>query len=188
MPGRGPDVCAACIASPEPWGLAVAPFIYAPPLNRLVLGLKSGNGRMQARVLGALLAPALQRTYGGQSLPDALAPVPLTWRRRRKRGFNQAALLARDISRRLEVPVASRRLRRIRDTAPQQTLSRSARQRNLRRAFAASGMSGTVAIVDDVMTTGATLRACTNAVLKAGATEVHVWAIARTVDGLPQVR
>ena len=49
-------------------------------------------------------------------------------------------------------------------------------------------MSGTVAIVDDVMTTGATLRACADAVLKAGATEVHVWAIARTVDGLPQVR
>ncbi len=187
-PGLGPDVCAACVASPEPWGLAVAPFLYAPPLNRLVLGLKNGNGRMQARVLGALLVPALRRAYAGQALPDALVPVPLTWRRRRKRGFNQAALLGRDISRRLGVPLASRRLRRIRDAAPQQTLSRSARQRNLRRAFSASGMSGTVAIVDDVMTTGATLRACTNAVLKAGATEVHVWAIARTVDGLPQVR
>lgn len=188
MPGLGPDVCAACIASPAPWGMAVAPFLYAPPLSRLVLGLKNGNGRMQARVLGGLLAPAFLRAYAGQALPDALVPVPLTWRRRRQRGFNQAALISRDISRRLGVPLASRRLRRIRDAAPQQTLSRSARQRNLRGAFAASSMSGSVAIVDDVMTTGATLRACTNAVLEAGATEVHVWAIARTVDGLPQVR
>lgn len=187
LPGLGPDVCPACIASPEPWGLAVAPFLYAPPLNRLVLGLKNGNGLMQARVLGALLAPAVRRAYSGQALPDTLVPVPLTWRRQRWRGFNQAALLGRDISRRLEVPMR-RHLRRVRDAAPQRSLSRSARQRNLRRAFAASEMSGTVAIVDDVMTTGATLRACTNAALAAGASEVHVWAVARTVDGLPQLR
>ena len=186
--GLGRMFAQPCTASPEPWGLAVAPFLYAAPLNRLVLGLKNGNGLMQARVLGAMLAPALLRAYAGQALPDALVPVPLTWRRRRTRGFNQAVLLGRDISRRLGVPLQRRRLRRVRDAAPQRTLSRSARQRNLRRAFSASRISGTVAIVDDVMTTGATLRACTNAVLKAGATEVHVWAVARTVDGLPQVR
>ena len=187
----GAGICGACIVAPPPWRMMLAPFTYAAPLTRVVEGLKSGNGLRQARALGMLLAASAEARYRNDVLPDALIPMPLTRRRFRKRGFNQAELLAGVVGRALNRPLAKGRLIRTRDAPPQRTLPRSARLGNVRGAFAVRVRSPLrlslypplpprVALVDDVTTTGATVRAATDALRAAGASEVDVWVAAKT--------
>lgn len=187
----GREICGACIVAPPPWRMMLAPFTYAAPLTRVVEGLKSGNGLRQARALGTLLAAFAEVRYRNEVLPDALIPMPLTRRRFRQRGFNQAELLAGVVGRALNRPLVKGRLIRIRDAPPQRTLPRSARLGNVRGAFAVRTTSALrrtpypplpplVALVDDVTTTGATVRAATDALRAAGAEQVHVWVAAKT--------
>ena len=176
-------VCGTCLVSPPPWKRTVAPFLYLPPLATVVEGLKSGNGMAQARILGRLLATAIRDRYGGEPLPDAVVPMPLAPRRLRQRGFNQADLLAAVTARALGLRRPKRRiLVRPRNAAPQRTLARAERLRNVRGAFAMRRRlpGGQVALVDDVATTGATVRAATQALLAGGVAEVHVWVAAKT--------
>ena len=188
------EVCGSCIVAPPPWVSTVAPFIYSPPLSRVVEGLKSGNGLREARILGGMLAPAIRARYRGDVLPDALIAMPLTRRRRRQRGYNQAELLASVICREIDRPVLKGALVRTRHAPPQRTLPRSARLRNVRGAFdvrhslrkrifarTAEAMPKRIALVDDVTTTGATVRAASETLRRAGVEEVHVWVAAKTV-------
>ena len=170
--------CPACSLAPPPCSSTTAPFVYAPPLTRLVHGLKHGNGLLEARILAALLAPAA--LAGG--LPDVIVPIPLSWRRRMRRGYNQAALLSAQLAKHMDVAVNYRALKRIRHTAPQQSLDAKARRRSLRGAFRATAAVAAldVALVDDVLTTGATTGEATRALLDAGAARVRVWVVART--------
>ena len=176
-------ICGKCIANPPPFVRTLAPFAYAPPLTRVIDGLKSGNGLRQARILGTLLSTAARAAYNAAELPDALVPVPLTRRRLRQRGFNQAALLARSVGRPLGIPTIERHLVRVRNAPPQRTLPRSARLGNVRRAFAVQRRlpCSRVALVDDVATTGATVRAASAALIAGGVDEVHVWVAAKAV-------
>ncbi|HWB98813.1 MAG TPA: ComF family protein [Bryobacteraceae bacterium] len=134
--------------------------------------------RPLARPLGKLLAMALprERTF------DVVAPVPLHWRRRWRRGFNQSELLAREIARRWSVPVENL-ARRSRATLTQAGLSNAARRENVSRAFAVPrprGVEGRrILLVDDVMTTGATASACALALKRAGARSVNLLTLAR---------
>lgn len=183
LPAGATDaLCGACIATPPPWTKAVAPFIYSQPLTRVVEGLKFGNGLMQARVLGTLLTRSVKASYLHEPLPDALVPLPLTRKRRRQRGFNQAELLANVVGRGLALPRERRYLVRVKDSAPQRTLPRAARLRNVRGVFKARPrpVPPRLALIDDVTTTGATVRAATQAMLDGGAQEVHVWTVAKT--------
>lgn len=188
------EICGSCIVAPPPWAATVAPFTYAPPLSRVVEGLKTGNGLREARILGGILAPAIRACYRRDVLPDALIPMPLTRRRRRQRGYNQAELLASVICREIDRPVLKGRLVRTRHAPPQRTLPRSARLRNVRGAFdvrrtlrervfagTAEAMPKRIALVDDVTTTGATARAASETLRGAGVEEVHVWVAAKTV-------
>ncbi|MDE0659698.1 MAG: ComF family protein [Gammaproteobacteria bacterium] len=187
------EVCGSCIAAPPPWTATVAPFTYAPPMSRVVECLKSGNGLREARILGAMLTPAIRARYRGDALPDALIAMPLTRRRRRERGYNQAELLAQVVGKEIDRPVQKGVLVRTRDAPPQRTLPRSARLRNVRGAFdvrrslrerllarMAEVLPKRVALVDDVTTTGATVRAATQALLAADVAEVHIWVAAKT--------
>lgn len=181
VPAQTP-VCGTCLATPPPWRRTVAPFAYSAPLSRIIDGLKSGNGLLQARVLGALLLPHVRQRYAGEALPDALLPVPLTRRRRWRRGYNQAELIASVLAAPLQRPQLRNRLVRVKHTRPQRSLSRSARLRNLRGAFKVRGPLGArrVALIDDVTTTGATVRAAAAALLAGGASQVDVWTVAKT--------
>ena len=184
-PGGLPDdreICGACLVCAPPWTRTVAPFLFLPPLTTVVEGLKSGNGLLQARILGRLLAAAVRDRYRGESLPNAVVPMPLARRRLRQRGFNQADLLAAVTVRALGLRRPKRLLVRTRNVAPQRTLPRAERLRNVRGAFAVRRplAGGRVALVDDVATTGATVRAATHALLAGGAAEVHVWVAAKT--------
>jgi len=185
-PAGGGAICGSCLVSPPPWSRTVAPFIYSPPLGTLIEGLKSGNGLRQARALGNLLRSRVRERYADEPLPDALIAVPLTPKRQRNRGFNQAEFLAGAIGRELGLPQIRGRLVRVRDAPPQRSLPRSARMRNVRRAFAVRSkrrgraLPARLALVDDVTTTGATVRSATEALLAAGVEEVDVWVAAKT--------
>ncbi|MGK0500157.1 MAG: ComF family protein [Oceanicoccus sp.] len=121
--------------------------------------------------------------YQGGAMPEILVPTPLHWRRQFERGFNQSELIANDFGQLLELPVI-RALRRHRYTSPQQSLLAQQRHQNLSGAFTvcADIRGRRLALVDDVMTTGATAREMTKALLQAGASEVHIWVLARTPE------
>lgn len=175
---RVEPVCGACLDQPPPWSRAVAPFAYAAPLDRLVQQMKFGGRLAAARLLGGLLLDALREH--GEPWPDRLVPVPLHTARLRERGYNQALELARPLAAGLGLPLAHGALRRVRATAAQTGLGARQRQRNLEAAFVAARLTGLrIALIDDVMTTGSTLKACTRALLAAGAREVEVWVLAR---------
>ena len=117
------------------------------------------------------------------SRPSLVLPVPLHRDRRKQRGYNQAALIADTVSRALQLPCLPDALQRVRATPTQTGLGRQGRLKNLRDAFAVrlDVVDAHVALVDDVITTGATTTACAEALLAAGAATVDVWAVARAL-------
>jgi ComF family protein len=150
---------------------------YEGPLRKLIHVFKYGGVQPLARPFGELLSLALPR----ERQFDVIVPMPLHWRRRWQRGFNQARLLAREISRRWNVPVRAA-VRRSRATQPQAGLTNAKRRANVRGVFKArTRLDGLrVLLVDDVLTTGATASACARALKRAGASHVSVVALART--------
>lgn len=179
------QICARCLKSPLNFHRVCIPYRYAGPVPTLIHALKFRHRLAAASVLGQLLAQSLQGATPG--LPQCLVPVPLHPRRQRQRGFNQSMEIARPLSRRLDIPIAVRLARRIRATAAQTGLvGAAARQRNMRAAFAVernflAGLTH-VAIVDDVMTTGATVRSLSLTLKSAGVSRVELWCVARAVD------
>jgi ComF family protein len=170
------DVCGRCLRRPPPWRRAWAPFRYQWPLDRLESRFKFSGHLACGRVLAERWCAAAP----WPALPDLWVPVPLHRHRLRERGFNQAVELARALGRRTGLPVRTDVLHRVRGTVAQTDLDAVARRRNVRGAFRADHVAGLhVAIVDDVMTTGATVSECTRVLLAAGAASVDVWALAR---------
>jgi ComF family protein len=178
--GAGP-LCGTCLRRPPAFDATRALFQYAPPLDRLIAGLKYRGRLTNGRLLGHLWADTLSAPV---PLPDLLLPVPLHAARLRERGFNQSLELARPLGRRLAVPVAPRLIRRITPTRPQQGLRGRERRHNVRHAFAPSSRLSAdpppfVALVDDVMTTGSTAGEIARLLRQAGVERVEVWVLAR---------
>ena len=178
LPLRGAPACGSCLRHPPRFDAAVAAFDYRFPVDRMVQRFKQAGDL----AVGAWLARALARRCAQRQRPDVLVVPPLTARRLRERGFNQAAELARTVGHELGIARDVRALRRLRDAAPQKALGARERRANLRGAFHCGarfdGMR--VALVDDVLTTGATGEAITHLLKAAGAIHVEVWAVART--------
>jgi ComF family protein len=175
------DLCGECLGRPPAFDAARVPFLYRPPVDELIAQLKY-RGELP---LGRLLARQLSSRVAGGRL-DLLLPMPLHRTRLRQRGFNQAAELCRTLSRDTDTPWATDALVRVQAGNPQRGSSRRQRQRNVRNAFrwaAARPCPPRVALVDDVITTGATARAAATCLKRAGAEWVEVWAIARTPKG-----
>lgn len=186
----GPGIVSAqAIASPPPYEKARAAVLYDEVARKLVARLKYEDRPELALVLGRWMARAAQED-GADFLSDnpVIVPVPLhRWRLLRRR-YNQAALLAREVSDQLKLDFEPLALDRIRKTHQQVGLSRRARADNVRGAFRATPggamqMSGRcVILIDDVLTTGATLEAATRACLRGGAAKVRVLTFALVSD------
>jgi ComF family protein len=173
-------VCASCTAAlPRAHAsrTSLAAFEYRFPLDRLVQRYKF-NGDL---AVGRWLAERLADEAGARPRPDLLVVPPLSRSRFRERGFNQSLEIARVVSARLRIPRDVDGIEKCRETAPQQGLGRRARQRNLRGAFRCRlDLHGRrVAIIDDVLTTGATAAALSTELRRAGATAIDVWTVAR---------
>ncbi|MEP6898210.1 MAG: ComF family protein [Rhodanobacter sp.] len=171
-------MCGECLRRAPPWKAAWAPFRYGWPLDRLESRYKFGADLAAGRVLSALW----QREPRAIDLPQWLLTVPLHRQRLRQRGYNQALELARPLARELGVPLHHDILQRVRPTEPQTELDALSRRRNVRGAFALRGdavLPAHVAILDDVMTTGATFAECTRVLKRNGVQRVDVWALAR---------
>ena len=154
-----------------------APFRYAAPIDRLIQGAKY-NARFDW--LDLLANRLTEHIRIRATEVDAIVPVPLHRSRLRSRGYNQALELARPLAKNLRLPL-HRGIERVRSTPAQIAMSLEDRRRNVRNAFAASGeFTGLrLALVDDVMTSGATVQAVTRCLRRAGAASVEVWIVAR---------
>lgn len=180
-------LCGACLRDPPAFDATVVAADYAAPVDQLVLGLKFAGKLALAPLFADRLRDALLRsTVGDMPLPSCLTAVPLGGERLRTRGFNQALEIARPLSAALGVPVAARLLVRLRETTAQATLAPPERRLNLRGAFMLQpAMVGAVrgqhvGVVDDVMTTGATLDAVATVLKRFGASRVTNLVFART--------
>ena len=171
-------LCGECIKREPPFTTTFAPFEYAHPLDLLLVRLKFARNLAAGRVLARLALEAFAENK--VPTPQAIVPVPLHRDRLRERGYNQALELARPISGALGVPVREILVRQ-RATAAQSDLDAAARRRNVRGAFdvAIDELPAHVALVDDVMTTGTTIRECARVLRLAGVERVDVWVLAR---------
>jgi len=178
LPPGADGICGACLKKPPKMDATLALFRYEEPVRLLIHDLKFRNQYAVARLLGELLASSAAER---ETLPEVLIPVPLHPRRFRERGFNQSTEIARIVSRRLGIPLDYRSCSRILPTLPQTSLPAEQRRRNMRNAFGVDGrlMYGRAAIVDDIVTTGATVNELARTLRKAGAGHIEVWAIAR---------
>jgi len=184
LPSRG-LVCGECLKRPPSYDHVEVPWRFAFPVDALITRFKHQARWPYGRLLGERLAHHLEHAFAeGLPRPDLLLPVPLARRRLRQRGFNQAQMLADWLSRPLGIATDARVLDRVLDTLAQQQLDAATRRRNLRQAFAiatgADVKGRHLALVDDVLTTGATAEALARLLKRAGAERVDVYCLART--------
>jgi len=182
-PGTGDGLqCGRCLARPPAFDRVVAPWLYDAHMAYLIRRWKYRRESW----LTPLLADLWRQRATAPGAIDLVVPVPLHWRRRWWRGFNQAELLAAELCRTAPALRASRLdprlVRRTRATAPQSGIGAAGRTGNLRDAFTVRGPCANlrVAVVDDVLTTGATAQAMARALARAGAGPIEVWCLART--------
>lgn len=170
--------CGDCLQHPPVLAHTRAVFVYGFPLDRLVPRFKFHRDLAAGRLMSELMAGAL----ASAPRPDAIVPIPLHVRRLRQRGYDQALELARPLADALSLPLRTDLLLRSRSTAPQSELHADERQRNVAKAFAVPpGVTrpAHVCLVDDVMTTGATLQAAARVLRAAGVARVDAWVCAR---------
>lgn len=177
------STCIACVLSPPRWDLLVVPYSFTYPVDKIIHAFKYQGSVFWAAYLAREMA---QRGLTlNIPLPEALIPVPAHGSRVAERGFNQAVELARGIGRELNIPVIADSFARIGSRLPQVGLSADQRRKNVHGAFAAMGRRELglrrVAIVDDILTTGATARELARVLRRAGANEIQLWVVARTM-------
>jgi ComF family protein len=175
------DVCARCLAASPPFAATVAAFPYRFPVDRLLHRLKYGGHLAYADWLGARLADTVAGVLAARTpaaVPDCAVALPLSPSRQRQRGFNQAREIALRCAGELQEPLA-----RSGPALPQAGQPLRERIANVRGAFSCRARlaGASVALIDDVMTTGATLADAASALRRAGADRVECWVVARTL-------
>lgn len=178
-----PLICGHCLRQSTVIDRTIALFRYDSPLPQWLYSIKFRHHMGYLTVLGELLASHLNQILSPSEYPEMIIPMPLHPHRQQKRGFNQAMELAKFIGKIINIPVENHYCHRIRDTEQQSQLPFEERKRNLRSAFRVDTRLCTksVAIVDDVVTTGATVRSLAKALRTQGVSQISVWCAARTL-------
>jgi len=179
MPSPAAATCGACLKSPPAFDATLAALQYRFPLTALLQAYKYGERLQLTGLFGQLLAEKVRYAPA----PDMVLAMPLHPSRLKERGFNQAAELARVVAKCLHLPLVLNACSRTRATPPQASLPLKDRAKNLRGAFACTPVvtGKRVAVVDDVMTSGASLNELAKTLKKSGAREVYCWVVARTL-------
>ncbi len=170
-------LCGKCQATPADFQNTYAPFLYQDIMRLLISELKFNHQYKNARLLGQLFTQSFEHS----PLPQCIIPVPLHKKRYRKRGFNQSVEIAKTIGKELTIPVDTYLCIRHKDTAHQVGLSPKARHKNVKGAFSVTQKNPYthIAILDDVMTTGSTMREVASVLKKSGVSRIDLWVCAR---------
>ncbi len=177
------SACGECQKHPPQYKRVISPLIYAEPIRSMIQDTKFNNILHNAAFFADLLLKNIQQHYQHQALPQLILPVPLHNKRLQQRGYNQAREISRLLSQQLSISHNDQSLIRIKATDEQSGLNAKQRQHNLKNAFAVAQSLlpiKHVAIVDDVMTTGATVNSVAQTLLDEGVEQVDVWVVART--------
>ncbi|MDR3086714.1 MAG: ComF family protein [Azoarcus sp.] len=179
LPTTSGELCGACLAHPPHYDRTLAAFSYGFPLDKLIQSFKYAHRLALATYLGREIASLAAESV----VADLVVPLPLHPVRLRERGFNQALELARPVAATLGLPLDSRTCSRIRHTPAQASLSWKKREKNIRNAFQCTrDLSGRrILLVDDVMTTGASLNEFARTLKRHGASEITLLVVARTL-------
>ena len=188
LPSTRGSTCGACLARRPPFAATIAAFAYAFPTSRMLQRIKYDGRLALAEWAGGALAAAVRaalagrESHGHREPPDRIVALPLAAARQRERGFNQAREIAVSAARGIGLPLAAPLARVVAGPA-QVTLPWAQRRRNVRGAFAVTSdvRGARIALVDDIMTTGATLAEASRTLLSAGAERVECWVVARTL-------
>jgi len=177
------SLCVECILNPPVYSGARSFGFYSGEIARLVHGLKFLKRRNLVAILAPMLAETFHKNWSAGEF-DIVIPIPLHSSRKRDRGFNQSGLIARTLARRIGVPFSGMILERVRATSSQVGLSNSRRHENVSNAFRCNRpecVSGRrILLIDDVMTTGATVGSAAEELMRSGALRVSVLTLART--------
>lgn len=174
--------CGRCLSHPPSFDATIARYVYEFPLDEVIQALKYRHRLASAHFLGNALIEAIMKSPTAQK-PDLIMPVPLSMERLAERGFNQSLEIAKPLARHLGVAINTSALQRVRHTQPQVQLPWKARAKNIRRAFICrQRLDGQhVWVIDDVMTTGATLNEIAGALKALGAAHVTNVVVARAL-------
>jgi ComF family protein len=172
--------CQKCIISPPCFDKFCALFNYKPPISNLITNLKFKYKLAYGEVLGKLLLAQYPNWYKNETLPEAIVPVPLSKPRFKNRGFNQVQEILRPLQKNSNI--LDNICLRTKHTTPQTKISIRHRKRNLRKAFMLTQEvpHKHIAIMDDVVTTGSTINAISEAFREAGVQQIDVWCICKT--------
>lgn len=175
----GQKLCGSCLNKPPPFDQVIASFSYQKPLIQLIIRLKFKRELYLGKTLGSLFLEELEKKF--LTKPDLILPIPLHNKRLQERGFNQAVEIARPIAKSLRLPLDLTGATRIKETTAQSQLSSFDRKKNMQSAFCIKRnyQGKTIAVFDDVMTTGHTMRSFCEALKEKGAKRIEVWCIAR---------
>jgi ComF family protein len=174
--------CGQCLRQVRPFDATFTLFEYIKPIDNLLLELKFNQKLVNAQVLGELMAEKIQHDwYKNKPKPDVIIPIPLHPQRLRERGYNQAMEIARPIAKLCRIPINIKDCKRIKPTAPQAMLAAKERETNIKRAFTTNRRwdNCSIAVIDDVITTGNTVREFCHLLKLQGAKRIDVWCCAR---------
>jgi len=180
------DLCLACKQQLPYIGNAYADlltvFYYEEPISRMLINLKFNQQLKFASLLGSLVSEVVAAHYKNKPNPEIIIPVPLHASRLKERGYNQALEIARPVAKKLNIYIDKYSCKRTKNTAPQLGLTEHDRQSNLHGAFQVTKLINAkhVAIFDDVVTTGSTVRELSLLLRKSGVEQVDVWCVAKT--------
>ena len=173
-------VCGHCQLTPPPYVNSTIPFHYKPPISLQIQNLKYGGRLHLSSALGRTISARILQSEA--PLPDIIIPIPLHWKKIFHRGFNQSSEIARVIGKQLGVPVSMKHLSKQVDSPSQTGLDIQMRMKNIRHTFKSeipcTGLH--IALVDDVVTTGSTVRAAAEILTDYGARRIDIWAVAKT--------